>query len=237
MQSTWEGIKSRRVGGAASAGIQHRAAVEEELSEIRFKDGESVDDFLMWVTGLANSITTTTTSGALLMRVNLQAQGLWHAVGAGGRRNDRVSKGLASVRRHIYDLCLQRCWRLSLPSAPRNQPRRESNPIGLVVLRVRESNIEQLWKRSSRRSALRMVNPSVTFLMWITELANSITTLSGSISETEIINFSMWITGLANSITTLSGSISETEIMKKMLQRSPQITLSKSRFQSRHYLT
>ena len=28
----------------------------------------------------------------------------------------------------------------------------------------------------------------------------------------------MWITGLANNITTLGGSISETEIVKKMLQ-------------------
>ena len=29
-----------------------------QLSEIRFKDGESVDDFSMRITGLANSITT-----------------------------------------------------------------------------------------------------------------------------------------------------------------------------------
>ena len=49
-------------------------------------------------------------------------------------------------------------------------------------------------------------------------------------------DFSMRITGLANSITTLGGSISETEIVKKMLCRSSPITSSKSRFQSRHFL-
>ena len=32
--------------------------LQKELSEIRFKDGESVDDFSMRITGLANSITT-----------------------------------------------------------------------------------------------------------------------------------------------------------------------------------
>ena len=32
--------------------------LQKELSEIRFKDGESVDDFSMWITGLANSNTT-----------------------------------------------------------------------------------------------------------------------------------------------------------------------------------
>ena len=70
------------------------------------------------------------------------------------------------------------------------------------------------------------------FSMRITGLANSITTLGGSISETEIVkkmlyvvpdhldDFSMRITGLAKSIT-LGGSISETEIMKKMLQVVP----------------
>ena len=42
----------------ASAGIQHRAAWWKELSKIRFQDGESVDDFSMRITGLANSITT-----------------------------------------------------------------------------------------------------------------------------------------------------------------------------------
>ena len=32
--------------------------LRKELSEIRFKDGESVDDFSMRITGLGNSITT-----------------------------------------------------------------------------------------------------------------------------------------------------------------------------------
>ena len=31
-----------------------------------------------------------------------------------------------------YDLCPQRCWHLSPPSAPRNRPGRESNPVELV---------------------------------------------------------------------------------------------------------
>ena len=32
-QSAWEGIKSRRVGGTASAGIQHRATMEGALGD------------------------------------------------------------------------------------------------------------------------------------------------------------------------------------------------------------
>ena len=39
--------------------------------------------------------------------------------------------------------------------------------------------------------------------------------------DESVDDFSMRITGLANSITTLGGSISETEIMKKMLQVVP----------------
>ena len=71
--------------------------LRKELSEIRFKDGESVDDFSMRIMGLAKSITTLGGSiseteivqypiltrsnyneWTLLMPVNLQAQGLWH---------------------------------------------------------------------------------------------------------------------------------------------------------------
>ena len=55
-----------------------------------------------------------------------------------------------------------------------------------MVQRVRESNIEQLWKELSE---IRFKD-------------------GGSVDD-----FSMRITGLANSITTLGGSISETEMM------------------------
>ena len=56
-QSAWEGIKSRRVGvqRVRESNIEQ---LRKELSEIRFKDAESVDDFSMRITGLANSITT-----------------------------------------------------------------------------------------------------------------------------------------------------------------------------------
>ena len=60
--------------------------------------------------------------------------------------------------------------------------------------RVRESNIEQLKKELSE---IRFKNGE------------------------SVDDFSMRITGLANSITTLGGSINDTKIMKKMLQGSP----------------
>ena len=57
MQSAWEGIKSRRVG-VQRVWEFNIDQLQKELSEIRIKDGESVDDFSMQITGLANSITT-----------------------------------------------------------------------------------------------------------------------------------------------------------------------------------
>ena len=60
--------------------------------------------------------------------------------------------------------------------------------------RVRESNIEQLRKELSK---IRFKDGKF------------------------IDDFPMWITGLANRITTLDGSINETEIMKKMMQVAP----------------
>ena len=56
-ESAWEGIKSCRVGvqRVQESNIEQ---LQKELLEIRFKDDESVDDFSMRITGLANSITT-----------------------------------------------------------------------------------------------------------------------------------------------------------------------------------
>ena len=56
-QSAWEGIKSHRVGvqRVRESNIEQ---LQKELLEIRFKDGESIDDFSIRITGLANSITT-----------------------------------------------------------------------------------------------------------------------------------------------------------------------------------
>ena len=56
-QSTWEGIKSRRVG-IQRVWESNIEQLRKELSGIRFKDGKSVDDFSMRIMGLANSITT-----------------------------------------------------------------------------------------------------------------------------------------------------------------------------------
>ena len=56
-QSASEGIKSRRVGvqRVRESNIEQ---LQKELSKIHFKDGESVDDFSLWITRLVNSITT-----------------------------------------------------------------------------------------------------------------------------------------------------------------------------------
>ena len=54
-QSAWEAIKSRRIGvqRVRDANVEQ---LRKEFDHIRFKDGESVDDFSMRLTGLANNI-------------------------------------------------------------------------------------------------------------------------------------------------------------------------------------
>ena len=56
-QSAWEGIKFHRVG-VQRMRLSNIEQLQKVLSDIHFKDGESVDDFSMRITGLANSITT-----------------------------------------------------------------------------------------------------------------------------------------------------------------------------------
>ena len=68
---------------------------------------------------------------ALLMRGNLQVQGLWHIVEPEeGETIEYREDQLASLP--YYSLYLQRCWRLSPLSAPCNRLGRGSNPVGLV---------------------------------------------------------------------------------------------------------
>ena len=63
-QSAWEGIKSCRVGvqRVRESNIEQ---LQKELSEIHFKDGESVNDFSMRITGLANANSITTLGGSI----------------------------------------------------------------------------------------------------------------------------------------------------------------------------
>ena len=139
---------------------------------------------------------------ALLMRVNLQAQGLWHAVEPEEGetieyREDQLA--FAAILRSVPPEMLA-----SLSTKRTAQSAWEgikSRRVG--VQRVLESNIEQLRKELSE----------IRF------------------KDAEFVDdFSMRITGLANSITTLGGSISKTEIVKKMLQVVPdhleQVTIS-----------
>jgi hypothetical protein len=54
-QSTWEAIKSRRIGvqRVRDANVEQ---LRKDFDHVRFKDGESVNDFSMRLTGLANNI-------------------------------------------------------------------------------------------------------------------------------------------------------------------------------------
>jgi hypothetical protein len=54
-QSVWEVIKSRRIG-VQRVRDANAEQLRKEFDHIRFKDGESVDDFSMLLTGLANNI-------------------------------------------------------------------------------------------------------------------------------------------------------------------------------------
>ena len=56
--STWEGIKNPVGFGVQRVRESNIEQLRKELSEIRFKDGKSIDDFSMQITGLANSIIT-----------------------------------------------------------------------------------------------------------------------------------------------------------------------------------
>jgi hypothetical protein len=55
-QSAWEAIKSRCIG-VQRVRDTNGEQLQKDFDNIRFKDGESVDDFLMWLTGLTNNIT------------------------------------------------------------------------------------------------------------------------------------------------------------------------------------
>jgi hypothetical protein len=55
-QSAWEEIKSRQIG-AQRVRDANMEWLWKEFDHIRFKDGESVDDFSMRLTGLTNNIT------------------------------------------------------------------------------------------------------------------------------------------------------------------------------------
>jgi hypothetical protein len=54
-QLAWEAIKSRRIG-VQRVRDANAEQLWKEFDHIQFKDGESVDDFLMHLTGLANNI-------------------------------------------------------------------------------------------------------------------------------------------------------------------------------------
>ena len=57
VQSALEGIESHRVS-VRRVRESNVEQLRKEFSEIRFKDGESVNDYSMRIMGLANSITT-----------------------------------------------------------------------------------------------------------------------------------------------------------------------------------
>jgi hypothetical protein len=54
-QSAWEAIKSRRIG-VQRVRDANAKQLRKEFNHIQFKDGESIDDFSMRLTGLANNI-------------------------------------------------------------------------------------------------------------------------------------------------------------------------------------
>jgi hypothetical protein len=54
-QSAWEAIKSRQIG-VQRVRDANAEQLRKEFDHIRFKDGESVDDFSMRLTGLTNNI-------------------------------------------------------------------------------------------------------------------------------------------------------------------------------------
>jgi hypothetical protein len=54
-QSAWEVIKSRRIGVHRMRDA-NAEQLRKDFNNIRFKDGESVDNFSMHLTGLANNI-------------------------------------------------------------------------------------------------------------------------------------------------------------------------------------
>jgi hypothetical protein len=54
-QSAWEAIKSRRIG-VQRVRDANAEQLRKEFDQIRFKYGESVDDFSMRLTGLTNNI-------------------------------------------------------------------------------------------------------------------------------------------------------------------------------------
>jgi hypothetical protein len=54
-QSSWEAIRSHRVG-VQKVREANAEQLHKEFTEIQFKDGESIDDFSMCITGLANNI-------------------------------------------------------------------------------------------------------------------------------------------------------------------------------------
>ena len=141
----------------------------------------------------------------LLMRANLHAQGLWHAVEPEEGemieyRKDRLPN---------YDLFLQKCWRLSPPSTSCNRSGRGWNPAGLVCSEC-GSPTSSSYEKSSQRFALRMSNPLTIFSC-------------GSRGSTTAWPLSM-------------GASARWKSWRRCC-RSPQITLSKSRFRLRHYLT
>ena len=79
------------------------------------------------------------------------------------RKEKRSSTGRIDWRWPPYCwLCLRRCWRLSPPSALHNQPRRGSNPVGLVCCEC-GSPTSSSCGRSSQRFASRMTNPLMIF--------------------------------------------------------------------------
>jgi hypothetical protein len=126
---------------------------------------------------------------SLLMKVNLQAQGLWHAIEPEEEdeieyRDDRL--WLAAILRAVPPEMLA-----SLATKRMAQSAWEaikSRWIG--VQRVRDANAEQLRKEFDH--------------IWFKD-------------EESVDDFSMRLTGLANNIAVLGGKITEAEIVKKLL--------------------
>jgi hypothetical protein len=139
---------------------------------------------------------------SLLMKVNLQAQGLWHAIEPEEEdeieyRDDRL--WLAAILRAVPPEMLA-----SLATKHMAQSAWEAiKSRRIEVQRVRDANAEQLRKEFDH----------IRFK-----------------DEESVDDFSMHLTGLANNIAVLGGKITEAEIVKKLLHVAPepleQVTIS-----------
>ena len=130
---------------------------------------------------------------ALLMRVNLQAQGLWHVV--------EPEEG-ETIEYHEDRLAFATILR--------------SMPLVMLASLSTKRNVQSAWEGiKSRQVGVQRVRESN-----IMQLRKELSKISFKNGES-VDNFLMRIMMLANSITTLVGNISETEIVKKMLQVAP----------------